>query len=868
MKKNIIYLFLATLAPIFALQSCGLEEPVGAPEGDGYIEFVARPVGYNNQDVHTKSTPTTFENKIENLFFLLFDATTGERISIHTIDPTLTSTPYIKIETKGLSKVKACFLANVPNEFANNIIGTTKPSTASDADNNKYLNSAVLPLSYPDEYTTAGAIGIPLVDLDSNSETDPVACIPMIGISEDTNLTACLNTISITLSRLLAKVTVNLDIDMGTLQTASYYTLVSYKLNNLPNKVALVTPTESSWVRDPNSFKGSIVVGGINANLYNTSDPYTFTFYVPEYVLLEKSNTTDGYGQPAYKPMMFDNETNNKKFPIHLTLNGMYHPINIIGEEKKSMRHLIYLGENASTSFSLKRNVHYTNLLTFKGVTNSSDSDNPETLDHRVIIDETFNAVDVYGQSANCYIINTAGAYNFPAVKGAHKGDLTNLADKYKCTQENAYLKIVSKTSGIEINDLNYNKASAEFSFTLPSATNGNAVVAIAYLDSNNEEQIEWSWHLWFDESAEILNQEVFEIATEKMLDGTTEMMNRNLGSAPNTLQLGVPGMASGGTYYRYGRKEPYFNNGYQGGGVIIGDDLKEETGWSNSKSSTDPCPPGYRIPSTSVWSGDNFNNATREHAEVPIGDSFIGFRYWNSGTTSVINGGLDYLLDDIYYPYSGYIDPSLNHQSTRDNRSVTKTYNANDYGLTNFSKNFDTNLTQVGNIEDAEKLFGYAVTQKRTVQKTEYELTGFSYSLDLEYSKLGYLWGASKMSLFYLSLVNNWKNFQIQACTVKYRQVNQVQRRTRTVERDGWKPKIGDWSEWFDLGSSTNGSWTTSSATKDTELPVVGSIDNTSYRNDLKTHQSLRSFQSSESSVSTFTTDPNEGYQVRCEKE
>lgn len=876
MINKILYRVLSALAALFCLCSCGLEEPFGSSQDGGVIEFVARPVGFNNQTVETKSTAIDFEKTIYNCFFLLFDNDPNSENYGNLINTpanliagnSVTKFPGIKLKDINTASVTACFVANVPSDFIDNIEGLNRPTGVTNnlENNQKYLNSAVLTGI---SYGTGENFGRPCIDFDgAEGSNQPVPCIPMIGV-QSIALPITSGPVEIPIQRLFAKISVSLDMDMGLSATASYYSLISYKISNLPTMVSLIAPSgESAWIRGTgeyeDAFYDDIFVLDINEDIYNGTDPYEFSFYAPEYYLSPKASTTTGYGEPKYKPTMFD----SAKRPVYITLNGMFNPMSFTGSDKKSMKHLVYLGEDSSTSFTLRRNVHYNNLLTINGVNNSSTPSDNQYLDHRVIINETFNTVDAYGQSANCYIINTAGTYCIPAVKGAHKGDLTKLADKYKCTRTDTELKVVSYTNGIEINNLNYNKDDAEITFEIPSKANGNAVIALAYLDGNNEEQYEWSWHLWFDESAEILNQEVFEIATEEMPDGTTEMMNRNLGSAPNTLQLGVPGMASGGTYYRYGRKEPYFNNGYQGGGVIIGDDLKEETGWSNSKSSTDPCPPGYRIPSTSVWSGDNFNNATREHAEVPVGDSFIGFRYWNSGTTSMINGGLDYLLDDIYYPYSGYIDSSLNHQSTRDNRSVTKTYNANDYGLTNFSKSFNTNIVQIGQVEDAEKFLGYVITQKRTVQRTEYELTNFSYSLDLEYSKLGYLWGASKVSLSYLSLVNNWKNFQINGCTVQYRQVNQVQRRTRTIEREGWNIKIGDWGEWFDLGSSTYGSSTTISATKDTELPVVGNIDNTSYRNDLKSHQFLRSFQTSESSVSTFTTDPNEGYQVRCVKE
>ena len=94
-------------------------------------------------------------------------------------------------------------------------------------------------------------------------------------------------------------------------------------------------------------------------------------------------------------------------------------------------------------------------------------------------------------------------------------------------------------------------------------------------------------------------------------------------------------------------------------------------------------------------------------------------------------------------------------------------------------------------------------------------------------------------------------------------------QRRTRTIELDGWKPKIGDWSDWLDLGSVTNGDWSSKSTiTASDQVTQIGSINNETYRSDLKTHQYLRTFALVECDVATFTNVPNEGYQVRCMQE
>ena len=866
--------FLTALAPskwhilalvfCLAITSCGLEEPYGGlKNNEGVIEFVARPVGFNNQTVHTKSTPANdIESKIYSCYLLVFDTTpnTGNNNLIYCsgnlISESATTNAGIPAQTLNINKnevksIKACYVVNVPNNFVYKSDGTAAIG------NTNALENAVLDHNHfrYATHSSATPIGTPEISINGGNKL----CIPAYG-EANIDLSNGGKSVPISIKRLFAKVTVSLDMEMGTLQAASYYTLISYKISNLPKKVSLIAPSEeSTWVKDPNSFNADIVVGSINKDIYNSTSAYTFTLYVPEYYLVEKASSTSGYGDAKYKPTMFD----SSKHPVYLTLNGMYHPINVIGEEKKSMKHLIYFGENASTSFTLKRNVHYTNLLVFKGVSNSSD--NSANLDHRVIIDETFNAVDVYGESANCYIVNAAGTYVFPAVKGAHKGDLTKLADKYKCTQEGAYLKVESKTSGIEINDLNYNKASAEFSFTVPSAANGNAVVALAYKDSKGVEQIEWSWHIWFDKSAEIFNQEVFEIATETMPDDKTDLMNRNLGTSPSTLQSGVPGLASDGTYYLYGLKEPFFNGAYQGGGRIIGTNGQEEVGWNDSKSPTDPCPPSYKVPSSSTWDGANYSDATREHAGFKVGSlDFLGFRYWNLGGWSVAN-----LIDDIYYPYSRYIDTN---QSKSNESIVDDTYTtlkANDYR--SFSVSFRTDEQQIGSIETGS-LLGFPY-ETQTIGYDEYEYTDFQYKLKLYNQYYGYLWCADNAFLNYsYKKNNNAEDFQIVSCQCRSRStIRQQQRIKDKWVSTGLFKGYYDWGNWKELTRPTTGDWSSKETVTASQNNIriangqIGSINNDSWKNDLKSNQSNRTIDYCEIIRFSNTSTISKGYQVRC---
>ena len=82
--------------------------------------------------------------------------------------------------------------------------------------------------------------------------------------------------------------------------------------------------------------------------------------------------------------------------------------------------------------------------------------------------------------------------------------------------------------------------------------------------------------------------------------------------SLPSLLAGIMPGQALDlGLYYQYGKKEPYLNGEYLGGGSL---DISSWTYKDNKKSPTDPCPVGYRVPSATIWQGTNDINATKQH--------------------------------------------------------------------------------------------------------------------------------------------------------------------------------------------------------------------------------------------------------------
>ena len=226
----------------------------------------------------------------------------------------------------------------------------------------------------------------------------------------------------------------------------------------------------------------------------------------------------------------------------------------------------------------------------------------------------------------------------------------------------------------------------------------GNIMVAL-YEDANNNnvcdasEKIKWSWHLWL--GTPVAQHYKFENTDNKV--SSTDlgeplnnedwyMLDRNLGAESN--ELGDPRAA--GLYYQSGRKDPFIGYNDQTGSTswasnrvktylntatfpshaawktnagtfnvanvvnypmsLFGATGKAEIftyGWvqgtqstiNNSKTFFDPCPPGYKLPTTREW--DNFKNSEYYNANASITKTGVfGYCAWNKASFSTNAAG------------------------------------------------------------------------------------------------------------------------------------------------------------------------------------------------------------------------------------
>ena len=388
---------LSALAVLVGLCSCGLEEPYGTSQNESsVIEFVARPVGFNNQPIDTKSEANTFENSIYNCFFLLFDNTTGDKLMgpidlTSSISNNALPTQLVKLDKIGEKNVSAYFIANVPKSLIDGIIGLNRPETVENTQENNqlYLNNAVLDITYDSE----GIAGTPSIVLNDGGE--PINCIPMLGC-QTISLPSSDPLVQIPIKRLFAKVRVNVNLnqaDSGEVGTQEpTFHVNKYIINNLPTKVSFkegksrsatdanaFVYSESSWISDSDSFtseygfdSNELGCNNSDCNLLiendaDQSNGFQFEFYAPEYILLPDpdklggiSNNISDSDRERLKPTLPKDGT----FPIYVSIRGTY--VSVFGEDI-DMTYDIFLGENQYDNFSLIGNVLYTNNVTIKG---------------------------------------------------------------------------------------------------------------------------------------------------------------------------------------------------------------------------------------------------------------------------------------------------------------------------------------------------------------------------------------------------------------------------------------------------------------------------------------------------------------------
>jgi hypothetical protein len=333
-------------------------------------------------------------------------------------------------------------------------------------------------------------------------------------------MTSAMSVPTVTLYRIAAKVSLTLHF------AVTGYTLSSVQMFNAPTYMYYLNGTGvTSFPATPSA--GSITTTARVANMTpSTASNGTYTWYVGENKRGTSSTVTSAY---------------LKDF-LHVPAGDSYYYCSYIRIQARKndstavMNYYLYLGENATTDFNVRRNWDYTLKAVIQGDATAQES--YMGIDGRIRM-----------ATSNCYMVAPGGTVTIPVnVKG--NGNQPIQADYLantglSVTHTVASVGVLWQTEKSLLAVSNFN-ATAQTVKIETSTAAGNGVVA-AY---NSSGQILWSWHIWVSKYVPNNGGTTFSYNNGTY---TTKFMDRNLGAvSSNAGNVGTMGVL-----YQWGRKDP-----------------------------------------------------------------------------------------------------------------------------------------------------------------------------------------------------------------------------------------------------------------------------------------------------------------------
>ncbi len=277
--------------------------------------------------------------------------------------------------------------------------------------------------------------------------------------------------------------------------------------------------------------------------------------------------------------------------------------------------------------------------------------------------------------TANCYVVSEGrGVYSFDAtIIGNGEYGLVEHGDFHTENPEisPAYMEVLWTDRDDLIYGLSLINDQANFYAT---GNEGNALVAAKDKSGN----ILWSWHLWITDSP------AEQVYAQK--SASYVMLDRNIGATKAYPEGGDDWKETIGTFYQWGRKDPFivgkYNVRYSKFSSVAEsisrptyftndhytwiDELSNKSWKYDQKTIYDPCPVGYRIPVSNVFS------------------DLFSWNFHDFGIYYMYNGDAE-----AWYPYSSHIDYYSNYQEGQKTGFIW-TVN-NDFGIVNLKYETET---------------------------------------------------------------------------------------------------------------------------------------------------------------------------------
>lgn len=782
MKNILKYIVIAAVIIISA--ACSREEFTPIHKGQN-VEFILRQTGFNGFDVAASETKaltndqlTELETRIHSLYFLVFDAS-GNRREFKSLATDITSQTLYHNYSNG--PLTVCYLANVPQAYAESIDHT-----------DDFADVPLDGISYTYDKTSNG-------DFVVIPQIGGVQCIPMFGKVAYPGAAVGESVVQIPLERLFAKVVVSLKADLsddswGIDFNPPSIELESFSVANLPEKVALQEALatdgtiirESAWTRASDAFadplgtvfepKLTVSDDGINLGGVSLSGfTKVISCYIPEYALTPSSSNTanDQKLKPTFCP--------SDKHPVFLTFKGVAKQDKMVDVQ---LEYFIHFGENPYDSFSLRRNTQYDNNLTIKGTLDAVlETDKRVDATYHNLADPLNTGSD---NPANCYIISKPGRYLIPTYVGNDVNQLLSGRSAEVLSLNGSTNNRIDNVECVTVDGKNFiqfdlNMFDTAGNTALTDVAGGNKLLVLK--DANG--QIIWSWHLWLCEDGirPDLDQSMQKYPNENGNWNGAYVMNRALG-ATYAITLNNLGLATyllefmgdiiglnlsdfvwqDGLYYQWGRKDPLTSAPTTGTGASHQNSVLNPSrfytdwnntigGWSDEKTINDPCPPGYKVPASSVWR--NTNPDAEGFYYEPLGNMHIPTSTETAYTYNLTNGETENSASGyIFYPYPGHLDTNGN-----------------------LILSYDVKEPMVDN--------AYVFTSSSILTTEQREYSNFNMTVDITV-KEGALWGTNTESLSYAYGTTPVSELQNRITIVS------AQRRTRTRSS-----RFGSWSAW-----------------------------------------------------------------------
>ncbi|WP_195552881.1 DUF4906 domain-containing protein [Bacteroides eggerthii] len=359
--------------------------------------------------------------------------------------------------------------------------------------------------------------------------------LPMCGSNDNFDSNTA-NTLAVSLTRSVAKVSLNLTLPNG----PDLFTVSAIKLMNVAKNLYYVestAPTTSDELTD-----------------YTSDNSNAITWYIPE----NKAGTT------SLSDWKDRYEGNAPATATYILIEGSYTPQN---GTARDVAYAIYLGDNDPADFNVARNTKYTVNASIRG-TNLDDG--------RVLVGKDLSAAGT--RTANCYVVKTTDANKWYRFKATVRGNGAQTAEdiSYTGAEIPAGDKISPVKAGLvwETRDNNGTVHTLDYVgysrngyivFKLGSAPEGNAVVAA----KDGASKILWSWHIWATAAfgGDNIKEQTYETRPRSGISGyenitkrTFKMMDRNLGaaSAMPASKTEAEVIKTYGLIYQFGRKDPF----------------------------------------------------------------------------------------------------------------------------------------------------------------------------------------------------------------------------------------------------------------------------------------------------------------------